>query len=220
MTPEELARVSPRVYHMTWEGAWPSIQRHGLLSTAALLDLFEVDGERREELEAAHRPKAVEIRHRKHGVATLRDQKPMSDAGLRRCLEDRLEPADWYRLLNQRVFFWATRERLETLLAARAYRNYRHTVLTVDTQQLVKRCADRIELTTMNTGCTVPFAWPRGLAAFAPIRDFDYEASRKKRGSKAIAEVAVLYGVPEIAEFVIRAEHRGGSVPAELLFEF
>ena len=30
--------LHPRLYHMTSDGAWPPIQRHGLLSTAAILD--------------------------------------------------------------------------------------------------------------------------------------------------------------------------------------
>lgn len=205
---------------MAWQGAWPSIKRQGLLSTNALLDLFEMADELREELVAAHRPEAVEIRHPKYGVLTIRDQKPMSDVGLRRCLGDGLTPEDWYRLLNQRVFLWATRERLKTLLGARAYRDYRHTVLTIDTEPLVERHAERIELTTMNTGCTVPVPHPRGRGSFVPLRDFDYEASRRKRGrSKAIAEVAVLYGVPDVGEFVLKVEHRGGGQPTELLFE-
>lgn len=220
MRTDKLVSVCPRLYHMAWEGSWPSIQHHGLLSTEALLDLFGVDGEDREQLMAAHRPEAVPIQHADLGRAVIRDQKPMSDAGLRRCLEDNLEPEDWYRHLNHRVFFWATQARLDRLLGARAYRNSRHTVLTIDTESLVASLADRIELTTMNTGCTVPFPFPRGLSSFMPIEDFDYEASRRKRGrSRAIAEVAVRGGVPDVVDHVIRVEHRGGGKRAELLFE-
>ena len=44
---EAIANITalyPPLYHMAAEGSWPSIQRHGLLSTSALLDLYEVCG--------------------------------------------------------------------------------------------------------------------------------------------------------------------------------
>lgn len=44
----ELLRDCPVLYHMAARGSWESIQRHGLLSTSALLDLFGVMGDRRE----------------------------------------------------------------------------------------------------------------------------------------------------------------------------
>ena len=46
----------------------------------------------------------------------------MSDAGLYKCLCDGLTPREWYRMLNSKVFFWVTRERLEKMLNARAYK--------------------------------------------------------------------------------------------------
>ena len=42
MTPEDMARKYPFLYHMAELSSWPSIQRHGLLSTSALLDLYEI----------------------------------------------------------------------------------------------------------------------------------------------------------------------------------
>jgi hypothetical protein len=65
--------------------------------------------------------------HPIHGKATIRDQKLMSDSGIRRALQDHLELSDWSRLLNQRVSFWATLRCLDALLAARAYREGRHS---------------------------------------------------------------------------------------------
>jgi hypothetical protein len=67
---------------MAEAGRWPSIARHGLLSTSALLDLFEVHGARRGELEAQHRPESVTLRHPRHGLTVVRDPKPMDDRGL------------------------------------------------------------------------------------------------------------------------------------------
>lgn len=41
MTPGEIAARFPRPYHVTEPGAQESVRQHGLLSTVALLDLFE-----------------------------------------------------------------------------------------------------------------------------------------------------------------------------------
>jgi len=141
VTAQVLSERFPRLYHMAERGSWPSIRRHGLLSTSALLDLYEVTGGERARLEGAHRPESVEIVHPKHGKAVIRDQKPMDDRGLRRALTDGLMPEDWYRILNAKVFFWLTEDRLNRLLGARAYRDLRHDVLVVDTRELLSKHA-------------------------------------------------------------------------------
>jgi hypothetical protein len=38
----ELIDYYPRPYHMAADGSWPSIRAYGLLSTASLVELFEV----------------------------------------------------------------------------------------------------------------------------------------------------------------------------------
>ena len=105
ITADQLADKYPVIYHMAAEGSWPSIQLHGLLSTSALLDRFEVTGEERDRIERRHRPESISIRHEEHGHAVVRDQKPMSEGGLLRALKDGLTPSDWYSTLNERVFF-------------------------------------------------------------------------------------------------------------------
>lgn len=72
---------------MAHSEALPSILQHGLLSTSALLDLFEIGGERRAKLETRMRPTSVPITHPVHGTAVVRDQKPiMNDARLEKSL--------------------------------------------------------------------------------------------------------------------------------------
>ena len=51
MSPEEFSEIFPSLYHMAELGTWESIRRHGLLSTTALLDLYEISGKEREVLE-------------------------------------------------------------------------------------------------------------------------------------------------------------------------
>jgi hypothetical protein len=114
-----LASIHPRLFHMAEAGSWPAIREHGLRSTSALLDLFEVAGEERAAIEDRHRASSTTLTHPVHGEAVVRDQLAMSDAGLRKALRDGLQPRDGYRLLNGRVFFWLTEARLERLLAGR-----------------------------------------------------------------------------------------------------
>jgi hypothetical protein len=64
---DELVATYPRLYHMAEPGSWERIRRHGLLSTSALLDLIEVDGDLRRALDSARRPASVSITHPRHG---------------------------------------------------------------------------------------------------------------------------------------------------------
>src|SRR5262245_13803222 len=125
LTPGYIGERWPHLFHMAEAGSWASIQRFGLRSTQALLDLFEVDGQARDAIESARRPESVAIHHAKYGTAWIRDNKPINEAVLRRTLVGMTEP-EWYRSLNSRVFFWLTRNRLDRLRAAPPYRDREH----------------------------------------------------------------------------------------------
>ena len=205
---------------MAERGAWPSIQRHGLLSTSALLDLHGVHGPVRDELEAQRRPEGVVLSHPALGRAVLRDQKPMDDASLRRCLQDGLEPADWYRLLNSRVFFWLSFARLSRLLGARAYRGTSHEVLQLDAASLVAAYQDAITLSPINSGATRPFGVPRGLLTFRSIQDYPYAQWRRTRPTgDRVVELAVAGEVPDAARFVRRVVVMEGGKEAGTVWE-
>jgi Family of unknown function (DUF7002) len=210
MSVEQLVRRYPRLYHMAESGSWQSVREHGLLSTSALLDLFEYRGRRRDAIESQHRPVSVEITHPRYGSAVIRDQKPMSDGALRRCLQG-MTPQEWYRVLNSYVFFWLTPERLSTLLNAGSYKDEAHCVLELDTQSLVARHHRSILLSPMNSGCTRPFAHPRGRDTFKPIAEFPFD-QRRNRGSNAVVELAVQYSVPDVRDFVVDVKQMKGDV--------
>jgi hypothetical protein len=214
----ELIRDCPTLYHMAERGSWPSIRRHGLLSTSALLDLYEIQGPRREAIEGRRRPEGVPVEHPALGPAMIRDQKPMDDAGLRMCLLDGLSPEDWYRCLNGRVFFWLTRERLLRLLNARPYREVEHDVLELDTAALVAAYRTAIRLSPINSGATKPFpstASKRGRDTFLTIAGYPYarwRAQGRKAGERVV-ELTVDHAVPDAARFVRRVTAmRGGEV--------
>jgi len=216
--PKELITRYPRLYHMAEADTWDSIRKNGLLSTSALLDLYEVKGTQRYAIESEHRPKSIPISHPIYGTAVIRDQKPMSDSGLLRCLRD-VTPKEWYETLNRRVFFWLTMERLLTLLNAKPYRNQEHCVLTIDTALMVERHVDEITLAPLNTGCTKPYPHPRGSDTFLPLWDYPYESRRKKGNYLAIVELTVDYKVTDIEDLTVKVERMTGGMVLETLFE-
>jgi len=203
VTPEGLADVYPRLYHMAEAGTWDSIQKHGLLSTSSLLTLFEVDDRARREIEARRRPESVPVTHARHGRAVVRDQKPLIQSKLLQSLRG-CTPEEWYRLLNSRVFFWLTEDRLKTLICAREYAGKEHTVLTLGTLPFVSAYQQLITLAPMNTGNTQPFAHPRGPDTFMKMEDYPFEEREKCGPNGRVVELAVEGGVPDVAKYTLK----------------
>lgn len=207
MDPLWLPADFPSLYHAAEGGAWNNIQKLGLRSTSALLDLYDVHGQERIQLEAHHRPKGVPLTGDGLPTILLRDQKPLNVTHLRDCLEDGLSVEGWLRLLNSKVFFWATRERLDRLLSAAMYRDRAHDVLVVDTRSLLKRYESTIALTQINSGATGRARAKRGRRTFLTIRRYPDDPESRRR----IAEVAVDYAVLDVTAHVVRVESRQGD---------
>jgi hypothetical protein len=214
----EFIAVYPRLWHMAEDGSWPSIQQNGLLSTAALLDLYRIDGARRFELLSRNRRESVKITRAGLPDAVVRDQKPMSDSALQKCLQAGMTPRQWYEMLNEKVFFWLSRKRLRRLLNARAYRNQAHTVLTVRTETLLDAHRDRILLSPINSGSTIWNPQPRGPSTFLPMSEYPFDVMRKRKGSRAnaVVELTVSGGVRDIADHVLAAHRVFQGVSTEL----
>lgn len=198
MTPQELCIHYPKLYHMAHVNSWPSIQRHGLLSTSALLDLYEIGGKQRRQIETTRRPSNVTISHPKYGIAVIRDQIPIREKALEACLVG-LSPPQFFKLLNKRVFFWLTEARLKGLLNARAYRANEHCVLTIDTRSLLMEYAAHVKLAAINTGATLYNPPKRGADVFLPIGKYPFLERKKTRGvANAIAELTVEIPITDI----------------------
>ena len=208
----ELVADCPTLYHMAALGSWPSIRERGLLSTSALLDKYQVTGEERRAIEEERRGKSVVLNYGGLPPAVVRDQLPMTDAGLLRCLPKHLSPADWYKILNQKTFFWLTKSRLVRLLNAGTYRNEAHDVLEVSTQGLVDNYFDKIWFCPMNSGTTKPMPHPRDESTFRRIPDYPYSDWRPKRArGERIVEFVVDHGVPDISKYVTRVVEMHGN---------
>lgn len=192
--------------------SWPSIEKYGLCSTSAILRRYGLKGPQRAAIETQRRPECVTLQATGLPDVVIRDNKPATDSALSKCLQDGLLPADWYRILNERTFFWLSKVRLGKLLNARAYRNNPQTVLTIDTQSLVKVHESRIELSPINSGSTIYNPSPRGKKTFLSISDYDYDYWRKKRDAdNAVVELIVRDCVPDIRDHVVAVHNWVGG---------
>ena len=213
MTPEEFCAAYPRLYHMAEATAWPSIQRHGLLSTSALLDLYGITGPERERIERQRRAAAVLMEHSEYGVIFINDQHPMTDATLAPALID-MTPSEWYAHLNARVFFWVNEARLDRLL--NTYRQRDKMVLVLDSAKILPRYAAQTMLSPINSGFSRRFPQRRGRETFRPLADYPFKEWVRKRGlADAVAECTVLGGVADVqaALLEIRTVPAGGQKP-------
>jgi uncharacterized protein DUF7002 len=203
----ELIKNYPRLYHMAEDGSFPAIQQNGLMSTTALLDAYGIVGEQRLAIEERRRPESVTISRTGFPDAVIRDNKPMSDGALLKCLQDGLTPNDWYKILNSKTFFWLHKKRLHRLLAAKAYRDRAHTILTIDTESLVAAQRKNILLSPINSGSTIMKPQPRGSSTFLSVADYPFAERRKTRVlENALVELTVAHSVPDLASHLIAAQ--------------
>jgi len=200
MVIEALVARYPKLYHMADKRNWANICKYGLLSTTALLDLFEYQGKKRFEIESQLRIKEFRVSHPDHGEAFIRDQDPMRDRPqdgiyLEKCLVD-ITSQEWFEHLNRKTFFWADTKGLNFMLGARLYRSRSHYVITVDTQKLLSSHADKVTLSPINSGSLYGMK-KRSTDTFKPIA---------RHSEPWVTELAVEYSIPDIIDLTISVE--------------
>lgn len=206
MDVEELIALHPQVFHTMSATAWPSVQRHGLLSTQQLIDLFDLDAAERDQLRSAPRKQSTVLRAPGLPPAVIRDQKPM------KFVAEKIDPnsslTEYLAAINSRVFFWASAERLDRLRQAKEYRSEDQVVLHVDTRAFVERHGPRIELCRLNSGAVTQKNHPmRGHRSWLPIADYPYAEYRRRYGRDgALVEITVLDAVPDILDLTDKIE--------------
>jgi hypothetical protein len=204
---------------MAEDGTWPSIRQRGLLSTQAIVDLYQPNADVREQILSTVRRDKIKLTSAGLGEMTIRDQRPAKF--LRECMNHGVSPQDYLDALNGHVFFWLRWSRLTRLLSARLYRNSRHTVLHVNTARLVSAYPGRVQLAPYNTGSMhVPTAPRRGPDVFTDLADYPYEQWLAKRGrsGEPVVELTISYAIPDIAGFVTKVETWAGGKPIAILY--
>jgi hypothetical protein len=202
---EKIITQHPLLYHMAEGGAWANIRQHGLLSTTALLRLFEVNEPQRSAIGSWYRRSREVVRHSDYGCAAIRDQTPMPPGKLRLALTD-MDPSEWYKLLNGKVFFWSTKDRLISFLKARSHRNRPHDVLTICTRSLVEQYANEITLSPINSGTVRMPTHRRGSDTFQPITAYPCRTRRE-----CFAELAVEGCVPDMERHTLSVDRWMGE---------
>ena len=198
-------KLPDRIYHLVEAANWPSIQRQGLLSADRLMDVAGLSRSDRDRLMRTQRLAHTELRN---GVQ-IRDQCPMPPTALAQCLCD-MEPADWYAMINARVFFWLNVNRLNRQKAACEPRL--QVVMAVDTAALVAAYEKRMAVTPINTGHARRKPARRGPATFVPLAEWARSGWASEAGALGIpsrrrshqpVELTVIDAVPDILRFVV-----------------
>lgn len=205
---------------MAEDGCWPSIRDRGLLSTKAIVDLYQPAEEIMAEILTTVRRRKITLTRDGMPDVTIRDQMPAKFLSV--CLEEGVTAQEYLDALNGRVFFWVSAERLTRLLRARLYRPLRHTVLQVDTAALLKAYPGRVQLAPYNTGSMhVPNAPKRGPSVFTDLADYPYDQWVRRRGQSddAIVELTIDYAIPDVCTYVTRVETWADSAPVDVLYE-
>ena len=122
---------------------------------------------------------------------------------------------EWYELINRKTFFWVDTQRLLWMLDAPQYRNRPHWVLIVPTDALLTHHADKVTLSDINSGSLRPAKATgvprmRGRSTFKVIDEFR---------SKWVAELAVDYAVPNVADLAERVEEWQGKNKFRVIWE-
>lgn len=208
MTPEELAEKHQYLYHTTDPENWRGILNHGLLSTNCLLNLFGKSDADREKFIQRRREKSEYLWRADLGTAVITDNIPMHDGKLANCLDDGLVPSQWYKKLNQRVFFWTNEKNLHTLLGAKAFRGRERLVLVFRTMELAKAYHQQMELSPINSGATLFEPARRGCKTFSPLGVYDFKTWSMLHGKKSpasIKEVTITDEIRDIHDLIDRA---------------
>jgi hypothetical protein len=203
------------VYHMAEEANWASIRSLGLLPCNRLLDVAGVTGEERQRLEQEHRSEHTILPNGMH----IRDQKPMPPSALRTCLIG-LTPAEWYALINARVFFWIDPARLNRQRAACGQRP--QVVLTLDARTLVEAYREFAYVTPINTGNARRRPARRGAGTFVSHASWlksrwESESAalgtRERSRNHAPVELTIVGPVPDAMKHIVGVQESAIGQP-------
>ena len=224
MTQEEFdgwVRRHRFLYHVTARGSWPSICKHGLLTTNALLQECSVPLSERPLTSRHHRGRCKIVHGEELGgillTAVIRDQNALIRQGKR--LEDELEAQGdrisierWYERQNERVFFYPSRAEAVNLACIYANQKRPQDILVVCTRSLVDAHRKEIELCAFNSGATNREGlrptekygkWHHCL--FQSVEDYTYVRWPKgKRTLRDVRELTVRGGVNRIERHVVK----------------
>jgi len=201
-----LARLRPKLFHITAPGAFRSIFDHGLLSTALLLETYGWSPEAIDELVTTPRRDYVTVEGTNgRDDARLCHQRPINPAVLGKSLAlTGTTESDYLRLLANRVFLFPTDD------TATAFRDALLVdgpvdVLTINTFTLLRSAGDRVEVSRHNSGASPRSPIAKGRDTWQRLDQFDRRVAE-------IKEVTLLDRLDDVETFtlsVVRVEQDG-----------
>lgn len=178
MEKQALINSIPYIYHLTDRNNLRFVKTEGVLySTLTLIERSTTLN--KDELSTIRRDGHTVLNV--NGVkVSIRDQRPLN-AALNKCLEGNCTREDYIRLLNSRVFFWATLERLQ--IHFKRYEDENPIILRIETVVALE-LNPHVQLCRLNSGATRPShhlggkAPSRGFDTFKTLDDFNLPASQ------------------------------------------
>jgi hypothetical protein len=203
-----MEQILPRLcFHLAEQDNWSSIQRSGLLPASRLMDRAGVSGETRKAMEHGRREQRTVL----PDGTVIRDNRPLPLVALDQCLVG-MSPAEWFAMLNSKVFFWFDLSRLER--QRWACRAHPQVVMVFETAALLAQHEALAAVTPINTGSAMRKAALRGMQTFVRLADWRSHqwtaeaeiTGRRRRNSHRPVELAIAEPVPE-AMRVMRAAY-------------
>jgi|SRR6267378_755900 len=174
----------PFLYHLTSQLDLPLIvSSRSLLSAGILLGQTKNGLDHMRQKRSEH----LLIEVQGHRVM-IRDQRPLSEKALRKCLDEGLMPEDYYELLNRRVFFWPTLSRLQRHFDR--YQSEEPILLRFSTQEMLRLNANA-EFSRINSGATRANSHLGGIPPRRGRGTFS-SAEQYPRAISSVAEVTFL----------------------------
>ena len=177
----EFIRKKEFLYHLTNRDNFEKIKAtKELLSTEAIINLSSFDENERNEF-LSQRRKTHEIIEIGEDKYHIRDQRPISILNLVKCLTSGFSVKDFFKMLNCRVFFWPTIQRLNSHY--KRYSSESPIIIRVSTEELL-RINPHSEFCRLNSGATrsnshLNGAPPeRGNGTFLPADEFKYTVGK------------------------------------------
>ncbi len=204
------------VYHLIEASNWPFIEKEGLLSASSLLRMSSLSSEEVEAIERNQRPQKVVLPDGR----VLRDQRPLPEAALKRCLIE-CEPSAWYKLINSKVYFWVDLARLNRV--RKAILTAPQVVLKVDAHALLAQYGSKAAVTPYNIGNAMRKASRRSCATLVPYSTWQvsgWQSESAAVGGKPRsrqhrpAELVVADAIPDIMKYVLEVRK---LAPGELM---
>jgi hypothetical protein len=195
-------RDYPVLFHMTRAGVWPLIQKHGLLSTAAICESLELS-----EAETLRHLRTYRSEKIRLGEFVLRDNKPLRQRNLARNLHGSgLTCEDWHEMLNRRVFFSTKTEFVAKL--RQSYLSDPVTIIAVDTARLLQSHLATIDLSSKNSGAARMPTHMKSRETFIKFEKFSLHLKSKPK------ELTVYHSVPDLEQLTVKVY----ELPAWKLF--